>query len=112
MPQSATFACSRGLVYFGDETGAIHVVNETYQSNSFIAHTGTVYQVQAVSQRDILVSIGSSTNDKIELKVWSIEPTFALDASNQVIGKLITFKTFLCISKKAFHSTHKLLKTV
>ena len=84
VPQSATFACSRALVFFGDETGTVHVMDESYGSNAFIAHGGAVHQVQAVAQRDILVSIGSSANnDKIELKVWSIEPSFAQDAQHQ-----------------------------
>ena len=87
VPQSATIACSRGLIFFGDESGAIHVLNETYSSNSFIAHNGPVHQVQAVTQRDILVSIGGvADQQKIELKVWSIEPDFANDASHQGRG--------------------------
>ena len=92
VPQSATIACSRGLIFFGDESGAIHVLNETYSSNSFIAHNGPVHQVQAVTQRDILVSIGSVVDQqKIELKVWSIEPDFANDASHQVQARLLYF---------------------
>ena len=55
-----TSTCSRGLLYISDRArgndlgGTVQVMNEKFQVNSFIAHTGQVYQLEASNTRDLL----------------------------------------------------------
>ena len=73
--------CSRGLLYLSDETGNVHVLDEKYQMNSFIAHSGVIYKIESSNRHDILVTIGTNENNQTVLKIWSISPNFPSDST-------------------------------
>jgi hypothetical protein len=68
-------------LYLSDETGNVHVLDEKYQMNSFIAHSGVIYKIESSNRHDILVTIGTNENNQTVLKIWSISPNFLLDST-------------------------------
>lgn len=74
-------ASAKGLLFIGEKSGAIHLLNSSYQSNLYRAHEGQVFQIYASPSKDIFVSVGLDDNQHF-LKIWTYDEKFAEDGSN------------------------------
>ena len=71
---------ARGLIFIGEESGAVNVINGSYSSNLYFAHEGTVSHIYASPFKDIFVTVGINENQPT-FKVWYYNPAFIDDAS-------------------------------